>query len=217
MKGKHENMRGKKWCNSGAHKSRVSPLFTCVIVPSARKTRSGHLCWSLKRRKKSRRPAHLRWTFCENTQQMLRMERQTAKLRKHESNAAEGYQSAQLRRATGQRANAVVLTYFIFAQNFQAYRHYAGNDGQRVGISGERSLKWDEKPVECLEWTFFGRERQRRRARYSLEHPCGGCLCIYMKSRSLNKFETSHIILVFRCGHACGVRLSSKYSRVWSR
>lgn len=97
---------------------------------------------------------------------------------KHERDTAEGYQSAQLRRVTGHRANAVVLTYLIFAKDFQTYRHYAGNDGQRIGVSGERSLKWDEKPVERLEWTFLGRERQRRRARYSLEHPCGACLCI---------------------------------------
>jgi len=45
LKGKMETCLQLKnnWCNSGAHTSRVSPLFTCVALSSAWKNRPGYL------------------------------------------------------------------------------------------------------------------------------------------------------------------------------
>lgn len=162
------------------------PRFTFVYM-RYNSFREENKIWTLEFIHKQRTKITQTCTFTVNmwwkyTEYVSGVERDS-EAKEHESDAAEGYRSAQLHRATAQRINAEAVKYLIFAQNNPTYRHYAGNDGQRVGISGERSLKWDEKPVECLEWTFFGRERQRRRARYSLEHPCGGCLCIYMKSK----------------------------------
>lgn len=76
-------------------------------------------------------------------------------LREHARDRAEGYTqertAARLRRHAQDteraRINAGLLTYFISALNNLTHRHYAGDDGQRVGVSGEGSLERDEKPV----------------------------------------------------------------------